>query len=483
MDEALGDALAGYPEIGDYEALALGEDFALWRDADDLNEEGRCTERHLQCIWYSDALRPPLVTTEGERIEVESCGRWNLESGPDFIDAVFYVGEKRRRVAGDVEVHLRPSGWTSHGHGEDRRYEGVVLHLTYHDGPRPRDLPAGVLCAAMRPALLARRGFSFDTIDIARFPHADIPATKRPCGSIYGDSPDEALAALRAAGAYRLDLKRRRMQAALRATSDEPSVLYSFTMAALGYKNNASAFRQLASLYPLDIWQGDCIVDYARLLGLARMLPEMPSHVPAHQALVRRIWDAWWHNSLDLPEPPVVWNLSGLRPLNSPLRRLGAAAALFSNRNALLDAVKSADCSDPATPRNLKRMLLSLAGFSELEPVVSWATSPAHPTALIGDGTASMIVTNVLVPFMAAYHPRRTREIYSSLPPETSSQPMRLMALRLFGPDHNPRTLYEGSGLLQQGLIQIHNDFCLSCRADCADCAFAHRKSFCLPPI
>ena len=55
---------------------------------------------------------------------------------------------------------------------------------------------------------------------------------------------------------------------------------------------------------------------------------------------------------------------------------------------------------------------------------------------------------------------------------------MRLMASRIFGPDHNPRALYEGSGLVQQGLIQIHNDFCLTCRSDCAGCAFASRRDF-----
>ena len=474
-----GDDTADYPEIADYGALAAGEEVSPWIDSDDLEAEGRCTERHLQCIWYSDGLRPEIVTDTGERVVVESCGRWNLESGPDFIDAVLTVGTgaDRRRVAGDVEVHVRPSGWTSHGHAGDPRYAGVALHLTYHQGPRPRDLPPGVLCAALRPALLSRPGFSFDAIDVAKFPHAEIPATPRPCGRIYGGDPDAALAALRAAGSYRLDVKRRRIQAALRASGDEAAVLYAAVMTALGYKRNAPSFRRLAALYPLDAWQGDPLTDYARLLGLARILPENPPRAEALAPLVRRLWDAWWHNSLDLPEPPVAWSLDGVRPQNAPFRRLAAAAAIFSRGTALLDAVRGANPSDPATPRQLERKVAELAAFPELEPVLSWNGAPGNPVALVGGPAASMIVTNALVPFMAARHPRLVREIYAALPPETTSQPMRLMASRIFGPDHNPRALYEGSGLLQQGLIQIHNDFCLSCKSDCAECAFARRRA------
>ena len=46
---------------------------------------------------------------------------------------------------------------------------------------------------------------------------------------------------------------------------------------------------------------------------------------------------------------------------------------------------------------------------------------------------------------------------------------IRLVAFRLFGRDHNP-ALYSGNGVLLQGLIQIHRDFCLAAHPDCADC-------------
>ena len=122
----------------------------------------------------------------------------------------------------------------------------------------------------------------------------------------------------------------------------------------------------------------------------------------------------------------------------------------------------------------LLALVADMASFPEIEPILSWGSRATSPAALVGGACASAIVTNAIVPFMAAFHPRKAREIYGALPPETVSSPMRLMASRIFGRDHNPR-LYAGSGLLQQGLIQIFNDFCLQCKSDCADCAFAKR--------
>ena len=70
------------------------------------------TERHVQAIWYDAALRPKNLTTRrGSEVTVVSPGEWNLEAGPDFRNAVLEIGKERRRVVGDVEVHLCPSDW------------------------------------------------------------------------------------------------------------------------------------------------------------------------------------------------------------------------------------------------------------------------------------------------------------------------------------------------------------------------------------
>ena len=62
-------------------------------------------ERHLQCVWADASWRPSLLYTgDGEPVVVENPGRWNLEAGPDFLDAALVIGEEQRRVSGDVEI-------------------------------------------------------------------------------------------------------------------------------------------------------------------------------------------------------------------------------------------------------------------------------------------------------------------------------------------------------------------------------------------
>ena len=96
------------------------------------------TERHVQAIWYDPALRPsPLRTVRGVDLVVRDPGVWNLEAGPDFRHAVLEVGRCRNVVEGDVEIHLRPSDWVAHGHGNDPAYSGVVAHVTWYGGNPP----------------------------------------------------------------------------------------------------------------------------------------------------------------------------------------------------------------------------------------------------------------------------------------------------------------------------------------------------------
>lgn len=74
-----------FPESADYRGL-LPESRSTVREADPSLDP--FSERHLHCVWFDDRLRPsPLRTARGEELRILSPGRWNLESGPDFLDA------------------------------------------------------------------------------------------------------------------------------------------------------------------------------------------------------------------------------------------------------------------------------------------------------------------------------------------------------------------------------------------------------------
>ena len=61
------------------------------------------SERHVQAIWYDGALRPEgLRTADGAPVRVVDPGRWNLEAGPDFRDAVLEIGDEVTTIGGIV---------------------------------------------------------------------------------------------------------------------------------------------------------------------------------------------------------------------------------------------------------------------------------------------------------------------------------------------------------------------------------------------
>ena len=207
------------------------------------------TERHVQAVWYDAALRPKrLYTRRGGEVAVVSPGEWNLGPGPDFRNAVLEIGRERRRVEGDVEVHLCPADWDFHGHGADPAYRNVVAHVTWRGGPGPATLPPGAVSIWLGRFMAADPSFSPDQIDLAAYPYARLPIGERPCQRRLAADPDFVRGVLAAAGRHRLRMKARRLsgrlgEAAAAAVGSGPGglrarrrqVFYEEVMTALGY--------------------------------------------------------------------------------------------------------------------------------------------------------------------------------------------------------------------------------------------------------
>jgi hypothetical protein len=437
------------------------------------------TERHLQCIWFDERLRPGrLLTSDGESVIVDAPGRWNLEAGPDFLDAVLRIGAEGRRLAGDVEVHVRPADWEHHRHDREGLYRNVVLHVTYFATPTlAPETARGLLQVPLLEALAAAPGFSFDDVDLSAYPHAALPVTPRPCGLALRDTPERWEPLLAAAGRHRLQQKAQRLRERLARLQDRDQLLYEEILAALGYKHNAAAFRRLAQRLPLANWRAASDADccYAQLLGTAGLLPDVEAARDEEaRRFVRRLWDHWWQNPVALSDSeriPIAQHAT--RPGNAPARRLAAAAAIFHD-GARLSAPLLALPRDNAAAwfRSVSDLLARRLEWEYWQ----WHLTPTgvrqrRPTALLGAPRLAAIAANVVLPFLAV-DGDLPDELAAHLPPEDLSAPMREAANALFSRDHNP-ALYASRGLLQQGLLQIHHDFCLNARTGCACCALA----------
>ena len=430
------------------------------------------TERHLQCVWYDPALRPRLRDAEtGEAVEVVDAGTWNLEAGPDFLNAVLRVGNDTFR--GDVEVHVHPRDWDAHGHHKNPLYANVAAHVAYHPGPRPATLPPCARCVALAPLLAGLPAFSFDAIDVSRYPHVIFPLAPRPCEEALKKQPAaNAARLLDAAGCYRLAAKAARFRE--RLARDTPGRVFNEDFfAALGYKNNAAPFRRLAQLYPPDAWpDAPRELHLAKLLGLARLLPPPDAaQDPDTRALLRRLWDYWWANTPARDWPVLQWDVAG-RPQNAPFRRLAAAVALFTATPPLYAQLAAFDAASFATrewPRRAADLIASCSRWPEIETRLSLTQPAREPSVLLGEGRVAAILNNVVAPACLAVSPLPDG-VVPVLPPEDISLPMRETANRLFGAGHDP-ALYANSGLRQQGLLQIWNNFCLAARSGCESCA------------
>lgn len=86
-------------------------------------------EKLLYYIWNNRLFQlNPLVTTQGDKVEVIDPGIYNRNAGPDFSQAKIKINDTL--WAGSIEIHSRSTDWFVHKHQLDENYNKVVLHVT-----------------------------------------------------------------------------------------------------------------------------------------------------------------------------------------------------------------------------------------------------------------------------------------------------------------------------------------------------------------
>lgn len=441
------------------------------------------SERHLQCLWFDNSMRPrTLVSSDGEQVYVDSSGRWNLEAGPDFLDATLTIGPEQRKIRGDIEVHIHPHDWINHKHAGDSRYDNVIAHVTYF--PRvlpPNTLPKGVLQISLRNTLNATPGFSFENIDVTSYPYSYLPQNPAPCTlALKRYDPDQVTTLLESAGAERLRVKSVRIAEQIQEKGLHQA-FYEELMYALGYKQNRIPFRRLASVLPFQAVKtaahSDPIIAYALLLGTAGLLPgELSAASDAEtNSFVRSLWDNWWKMESTWGKRTMHssdWHHGSSRPQNNPVRRLAAAATMFTQNPTLIDRISAAETTHPTSwQKNINTIIKKSAAMPYWQNRLNLGDKlQSKNISLLGPHRITSILSNVVIPFLAATNKPITG-LPETLPAEQSNAIIKQAAHALLSPDHNP-AIYN-TGLRQQGLIQIFHDFCLNNRTGCSKCALA----------
>ena len=450
------------------------------RDADSNYVPIPISERLVHAIWHEQRLaHNTLCTIDGRPVRVIFPGWWNVEAGPDFRNATIQIGDGPE-LFGDIEIHLRAEDWFQHRHEHDPLYNDVVLHVVlWESGTRraPRTRHGDTLPqVALQHHLAVPLETLYDELDLDAYPYG---AGKHGgnCVKVISRLSVTAIAELLdAAGDERFAHKVSRFARWLHRAAPE-QVFYEGWMEALGYKANKAVFRLLAQRVPHDVLTEHRIHLAALLFGVANFLPTFT--VKGDDAQIKRLWNVWWKLRPDFADKiltPDTWRMHGIRPANHPHRRLGAAVALFKKHPDLMEKVVDATEGDGELA---KFFLLHVRDDYWSRHCTLGGRLQAKPAELIGAARAQEIVTNIVLPFVAAYArtggdhnlEAKAHSRYAALRGMEANSLLRLAGGQFFATPAIARRFLR-TERRQQGLMQVFQDFCLNDKSVCQRCHF-----------
>jgi len=441
------------------------------------------TESQIVKIWQRQLLdRTELTTEGGEPIKIIYPGRVNDDRGADFRDAV--IATSQGLITGDIEVHVKSSGWRVHQHHRDPVYNRVILHVVmWHDTEAATNLHNG-----KNVPILALHKYTKSPISQSPNWVYSPASLSMPClNPVKRLPPDITAQLLDSAGEERFLAKAARFEADL-AQIEASQCLYQGIMGALGYSKNKLPFIELARRLPLHLLQAipqdkisdeECLAQQqALLLGTAGLLRSQ--HHNRHQESKQDKWidkleELWASSPLTRVMSDHAWHLFKVRPNNFPTRRIAAMSYLILRykEKGILDEVVNMIKEIPVNKAHLrleKGLVVTTNGYWASHFDFGFSCRIKNPT-LLGIRRAADIVVNVLLPFAFAWGTvnsqpelgKKAFDLYCTYPRLIINTVERHMTNQL-GLDSS----LVNSAQRQQGLIHIYNSLCI--QGKCGGC-------------
>lgn len=355
-------------------------------------------EQLLHYVW-KHKLFPlkPLLTAEGESIEIIDPGQANYNAGPDFFNAKIKIGGVV--WVGNIEIHQQSSEWERHGHHLDSNYDSVILHV------------ASEIDASVR-----------------RSDGETIPQLELHCPGYLSENYRQLIEADRYPACYRLipalpklllhswlsRLQTERfeqktdkiMQLLGRHRKDWEHVFFIILARNFGFGTNSDAFEFWAETIPLQAvnkHRDSLFQIEAFFFGQAGLLQEVPADEYTDKLMKEYTYLS--HKFGLRPSANSRWKLLRMRPDNFPHVRIAQLASFYYRSQGLLSALMEAQ-----SLKSLRDMLR--CGTSEywLTHYVFGEASPPHPKTL-SNQTIDLLVINTVIPFLYAYGRYKTDNI------------------------------------------------------------------------
>jgi hypothetical protein len=425
----------------------------------------------LQHSWNCIPQKTKFHTIHGDEVVVLFPGRWNFEEGPDFRSAKISIDNNI--LTGDVEIHRFLRDWVKHGHHKDERYSGVILHVI--GAPAEGDLSKDAKYPAVPTMILPDKFMQESVSDkIQKYPYGY-------CASKFSKFSNGTLSAFfEDAGEKRFLEKVSIITRDILKDGVETAFLKSF-FDSCGYKKNRHEFIELFNRffeYDIDIFTVKEAV--AVLWGESGLLPDpgISGLSEDMKRFIEEIWQRWWKIRKGTRDR-ITWNMSGVRPLNNPYRRLAAISVFISNFGIKPFAVileefdKIADVMD--VWKKFKKLLICRDGLWD------HYSEPSHilnkSAAVLGEARGLDIMVNVILPFVYAYSAIQSLDItkekalsaWKSLPACQSNVVLKICSYRWLIPRERALLVFSSSAA-QQGAMFVHKRYCESGQMNCTKC-------------
>ncbi len=420
------------------------------------------TESFLYFLWqYRYFATTPLVTTDGEPLQVLSPGFRNNNAGPDFTNARLLINDVD--WAGTVEMHLKTSDWLAHNHQRDRAYDNVILHVVWQDDRPATGRRVDRADGTPMPTLELCSITSNDLVDR----YALLTDTKTPiacAGQFRSVQPLRLTAMLDRVMLQRLERKATAVQTLAEQTNNDwEEVAYRLLAANMGFKVNADPMAQLSRAIPLRalLKHRDSITQAeAMLFGTAGLLTDAPpdEYVLTLQREYRFL--AVKYRLADSELPAHTWKWGRMRPASFPTLRLAQFARLVTGQASLFSLfVGTTDVQ-----QLLRTLQQRPSGYWQSR--YRFGPSAERVSASIGETSAVNIVVNTVVPLLAAYAHHRGQPAYidraiallEQLPAEQNHLTQQWNDLGL-----GIRTAFDS-----QASIELYNEYCT--KKKCLNC-------------
>lgn len=428
------------------------------------------TEAQLQLTWNRIKNHQPLAVNDQNQWTVLSPGTWNLEAGPDFLNAKFTKNGKT--VTGDVEIHKKTSDWAVHGHHRDGLYQNVVLHVVAKDDSRECSNEIAARLPVIPVFKLLPKNKSGRMTMADKFPRGS-------CDYIFTAMEDKQLEQLfRQAGMKRFGEKVDIILEDMCSLGIN-SAFFKRIFDACGYKKNrrqfSLLFQRFSRYHDLSPEEAEAV-----LWGESGLLPDPAATTldPQMHKFVCKQWQTWWQCRKDAP-PPINWNKTGIRPMNSPERRIAALDILIkqSGKEPLSAFAKFAKICVHEKDFIKRIYQLLLCSHPLWDQYYSFEKKAAKPAVILGNSRIADICVNTVLPALKAYSilvgdnqtGNFVEKVYRKLPKAQTNRVLETAALKWFMPPARQKNIFTDA-VTQQGAIHIYRNFCEETCSECAIC-------------